>query len=86
MLKNPKSECPDVWIRLPRHRWPKFWASIEDLVVLLKMKFIWTPCGRTTMGMAIRESSIGIWMGKSTKLRMSVCSPKTRIILVGKRG
>ena len=19
----PKSECPDIWIRLPRHRWPK---------------------------------------------------------------
>ena len=23
LLKIPKSECPDIWIRLPRHKWPK---------------------------------------------------------------
>ena len=23
ILKIPKSECPDIWIRLPRHKWPK---------------------------------------------------------------
>ena len=23
VLKNPKSECPDIWIRLARHKWPK---------------------------------------------------------------
>ena len=23
LSKIPKSECPDIWIRLPRHRWPK---------------------------------------------------------------
>ena len=22
MLKIPKSECPDIWIRQPRHKWP----------------------------------------------------------------
>ena len=22
-LKIQKSECPDIWIRLPRHKWPK---------------------------------------------------------------
>ena len=21
ILKIPKSECPDIWIRLPRHKW-----------------------------------------------------------------
>ena len=35
LLKIPKSECPDIWIRLPRHKWPKSWSSIEDPVVLL---------------------------------------------------
>ena len=30
LLKIPKSECPDVWIRLPRHEWPKSWSNIED--------------------------------------------------------
>ena len=27
LLKIPKSECPNVWIRLPRHRGPKSWAN-----------------------------------------------------------
>ena len=36
LLKNPESECPDIWIRLPRHKWPKSWSSMEDPVVLLE--------------------------------------------------
>ena len=35
-MKIPKSECPDIWIRLPRHKWPKSWSSIEDPVVPLE--------------------------------------------------
>ena len=31
---SKKSECPDIWIRLPRHKWPKPWSSMEDPVVL----------------------------------------------------
>ena len=27
LLKIPKSECPDIWIRLPRHKWPKSWPQ-----------------------------------------------------------
>ena len=23
LLKIPKSECPDIWKRLPKHKWPK---------------------------------------------------------------
>ena len=23
LLIIPKSECPDIWIRLPQHKWPK---------------------------------------------------------------
>ena len=30
LLKIPKSECPDIWIRLPRHKWPESWSSMED--------------------------------------------------------
>ena len=36
VMKNPKSECPDIWIRLPRHKWPKSWSSMEGPVVLLE--------------------------------------------------
>ena len=35
LLKIPKSECPDNWIRLPRHKWPISWSSMEDPVVPL---------------------------------------------------
>ena len=36
LLKIPKSECPDIWSRLPRHKWPKSWSSMEDPVVPLE--------------------------------------------------
>ena len=36
LLKVPKSECPDIWIRLPRHKWPKSWSSMEGPVVPLE--------------------------------------------------
>ena len=36
LLKIPKSECPDIWIHLPRHKWPKSWSSMEDPVVPLE--------------------------------------------------
>ena len=26
----PKSECPEIWIRLSRHKWPKSWSSTEE--------------------------------------------------------
>ena len=31
MLNIPKSECPDIWIRLPRHKWPKSWRNMEKI-------------------------------------------------------
>ena len=32
LLKIPKSECPDIRMHLPRHKWPKSWSSMEDPV------------------------------------------------------
>ena len=51
--KNPKSECPDIWIRLPRHKWPKSWSSMEDPVVPLERNLYGHPFGRTIVGKAI---------------------------------
>ena len=36
LLKIPKSECPDIWKRQPKHKWPKSWSSMEDPVVPLE--------------------------------------------------
>ena len=41
--KIPKSECPDIWIRLPRHKWPKSWSSMEDTVVPLERNLYGHP-------------------------------------------
>ena len=43
LLTIPKSECPDIWIRLPEHRWPKSWSSMEDPVVLLERNLYGHP-------------------------------------------
>ena len=34
LLKIPKSESPDIWIRPPKHKWPKSGSSMKDTVVL----------------------------------------------------
>ena len=47
LLKIPKSECPDIWIRLPRHKWPKSWSSMKDPVVLLERNL----CGHPLAGL-----------------------------------
>ena len=43
LLKIPKSECPDIWIRLPRHQWPKSCSSMEDPVVPLERNLYGHP-------------------------------------------
>ena len=30
LLKIPKSECPDIWIRLPKHKWPKIMVQYGE--------------------------------------------------------
>ena len=46
LLKILKSECPDMWTRLPRHKRPKSWSSMEDPVVLLERNL----CGHPLAG------------------------------------
>ena len=43
LFKKPKSECPDILIRLPRHNWPKSWSSMEDPVVPLERNLYGHP-------------------------------------------
>ena len=43
MLKIFESECPDVWIRLPRQKWPKSRSSMEDPVVPLERNLYGHP-------------------------------------------
>ena len=43
LLQIPKSEGPDMWIRLPRHKWPTLGSSMEDPVVLLERNLYGHP-------------------------------------------
>ena len=43
LLKIPKSECPDIWIRLPKHKWTNSWSSMEDPVVPLERNLYGHP-------------------------------------------
>ena len=43
LLKIPKTECPDIWFRLPRHKWPKSWSSVEAPVVPLERNLYGHP-------------------------------------------
>ena len=43
LLKIPKSECTHIWIRLPKHKWPKSWSSMEDPVVPLERNLYGHP-------------------------------------------
>ena len=46
LFKIPKSECPDIWIRLPKYQWPKSWSSMEDPVVPLVLDHVCLGCTR----------------------------------------
>ena len=43
LLNIPKSNCPDIWIRPPRHKWPKSWSRMEDPVVPLERSLYGHP-------------------------------------------
>ena len=53
LFKIPNSKCPDIWIRLPRHKWARSWSSIEDPVVPLERTSVRSSFGRTVMRKAI---------------------------------
>ena len=46
LLKIPKSECPDIWIRLPKHKWQKPWSNVDDPVVPLERNLYGHPLAR----------------------------------------
>ena len=43
LRKIPASECPDLGIRLPQHKWPKSWSNVEDPVVPLERNLYGHP-------------------------------------------
>ena len=85
LLRIPKSECPDIWISFPRHKWPKSWANIEDPVIPLEQNLYGHPLVDLLWQRQFEEIEMERgWEEKSTECGMPVCSSKTKIILTGK--
>ena len=75
LLKIPKSECPDIWIRLPRHKWPKSWSSMEDPVVPLERNLYGHPLAGLLWERQFAKILVKhTWLGENSKLGMSLCS------------
>ena len=81
LLKIPKSECLDVWIRLPKRKWPMSWEYIEDLVVPLERNLYGHAFAGLLLGKTVRKSIDGTWLGKSTNLGMLIRSQETQLCL-----
>ena len=80
LFKIPKSECPDVWMRLPRHKWPKSWEHFEDPVVPLERHLYGHPLAGLLWETQFEDVLLELGWEKSTQLGMSVCSSETRVI------
>ena len=80
MLKIPKTERPNVWIRLPRHKWPKSWSNIEDPVVPLERHLYGHPSAGLSWERQFEEASLELGWEKVPKLAMCVRSKKTSVI------
>ena len=82
LLKIPKSECPDIWIRPPRHKCPKSWSSIEDPVVPLERNLYGRPLAGLLWERQFEKIPLKIRLGESFQLGMFIRAPWKRVILI----
>ena len=72
LLRIPRSECPDIWVRFPRHKWPTSWSNIEDPVVLRERHLY----GHPLAGLFWEDSSRKFYWsldGKKYRIREFFC-------------
>ena len=74
LLKIPKSECPDIWIRLPRHKWPKSWSSMKDPVVPLELNLHGHHLAGLLWEKQFEKILLKHGWEKNSKLGMSLCT------------
>ena len=69
-LEIPKSECPDIWIRLPKHKWPKSWSSMESPVIPLERNLYGHPLAGVLWERQCENVLLKYGWEKSSKLGM----------------
>ena len=62
LLKLPKAECPDIWIRIPRLKWPKSWSTIEESAVPLERNLFGLPAARLLWKRRFENVLLGLGM------------------------
>ena len=75
LLKIPISECPDIWIRLPRHKWPKSWSSMEDPVVPLERNLYGNPLAALLWERQFEKILLKNGWEKVSQMKMLVRTP-----------
>ena len=82
LLRIPKSECPDIWIRLPRHKWPKSWSYTGRPSGPSGTTSVRTPTCWPLVGKTVRGSLNGTSIGKVPNWECLLVHRKTRTILI----
>ena len=81
LLKIPNSECPDIWIRLPRHKWPKSWSKLEDPFVLLERNLYGHPLAGLLWEWQFEKILLKYGWEKISYLGMLIHTPSKRLFL-----
>ena len=68
LLRIPKSEFPDVWIRLPRRKWPNSWSDIKNPVVLFERNLYGHPLAGLLWERQFEEVLLELGWEKSTQI------------------
>ena len=84
LLKIPKSECPDIWIRLPRHKWPKSWVQYgrPSRSSWTKRNLYGHPLAGLLWEKQLEKIQLKHGWEKSFQLRMLIRTSWKRIIIV----
>ena len=70
LKKNPESECPDWWIRLPPHKWPESWANTEDPEVPLERNLSGQPLAGLLWERQFEQALSELGLGENSELGM----------------
>ena len=67
-----QNRSPDIWIRLPRHKWPTPWSRKEDPVVPLERNLYGHPLAGLLWERQFEKILLISWLGENSKLGMFI--------------